>query len=60
MILHVFSRIGTRLSIANAYSQLITLYSGHAYAKHKAAGSLGGSVNGGTIVLQNGYYTRIK
>lgn len=60
MILHVFFRIGTRLSIAEAYSQLIALYSGQAYAKHKAAGSLGGAVNGGTIVLHNGYYTRVK
>ena len=52
MILNVFTRIGVRLSVANAYQQLIALNPNDPYAKHKAAGSLGGAVNGGTITLQ--------
>lgn len=46
MILNVFTRIGVRLSVANAYQQLIALNPNDPYAKHKAAGSLGGAVNG--------------
>jgi len=61
MILNVFTRIGVRLSVANAYQQLIALNPNDPYAKHKAAGSLGGAVNGGTIILhKNGYYERIR
>lgn len=60
MILNVFPMIGTRMSIADAYGALITLYSGKPYAKQKAAGSLGGAVNGGTIVLKQGFYERIR
>ena len=61
MILNVFTRIGVRLSVANAYQQLIALNPNDPYAKHKAAGSLGGAVNGGTITLhKNGYYDRIR
>ena len=41
MILNVFTRIGVRLSVANAYQQLIALNPNDPYAKHKAAGSLG-------------------
>ena len=51
MILNVFTRIGVRLSVADAYQQLIALNPNDPYAKNKAAGSLGGAVNGGTIVL---------
>ena len=30
------------------------------YPTKKAAGSLGGAVNGGTIILKNGYYMRVR
>jgi len=60
MILTVFVTIGMRLSIADAYSQLITHYAGQAYAKQKAAGSLGGSVHNGIIALRKGYYIRLR
>ena len=61
MILNVFTRIGVRLSVADAYQQLIALNPNDPYAKNKAAGSLGGAVNGGTIVLhRHGYYERIR
>lgn len=45
MILNVFTRIGVRLSVADAYQQLIALNPNDPYAKNKAAGSLGGAVN---------------
>ena len=50
MILNVFKSIGSTLSIANAYTSLISLYSNQVYPSKKAAGSLGGAVNGGTII----------
>ena len=50
MILRVFKRVGSTLSIANAYTALISLYSNQSYPTKKAAGSLGGAVNGGTII----------
>lgn len=60
MILKVFTRIGTTLSIANAYTALISLYSNQSYPSQKAAGSLGGAVTRGRIRLENGFYTRIR
>lgn len=60
MILKVFPKIGVQRSIADAYSSLIDCYSNAGYAEKKAAGSLGGAVNGHTIELKNGIYTRIK
>lgn len=60
MILQVFRHVGSTLSIANAYTALISLYSNQSYPAKKAAGSLGGAVNGGMIILKNGYYTRVK
>lgn len=60
MILNVFKSIGSTLSIANAYTSLISLYSNQVYPSKKAAGSLGGAVNGGTIILRNGYYMRVR
>ena len=32
---------------------MIAVYSGQLYPKKKAAGSIGGAVNGGTIILRN-------
>ena len=55
MILQVFKSIGCTLSIADAYTALLSLYSNQIYPMKKASGSLGGAVNGGTIILKNGY-----
>jgi len=60
MILNVFKNIGSTLSIADAYTSLISLYSNQVYPAKKAAGTLGGAVNGGTIILRNGYYVRVR
>jgi len=61
MILSVFKNIGDRLSAADAYQILLQLYANDLYARNKASGSLGGAVNGGTILLDNnGYYERIR
>ena len=60
MILNIFPQVGDTLSIACAYSRLISLYNGQPYPEHRAAGSLGGAKRNGVIVLNNGFYTRIK
>lgn len=60
MILNVFTNVGDTLSIAIAYSRLIALYGSDPYAKKKAAASLGGSVNGGTLVRVGNFYIRIR
>ena len=60
MILQVFKSIGCILSIADEYTALLSLYSNKKNTKKKASGSLGGAVNGGTIILKNGYYIRVR
>jgi len=60
MILKVFLNVGDKVSISDAYRQLISLYGNDPYCKNKAAGSLGGAVNGGTIVLRGRFYERIR
>ena len=60
MILKVFDNIGDSLSIKTAYSRLIELNKNDPYAKAKAAGSLGGAVNGGTIVRHENFYIRVR
>lgn len=61
MILKVFKKVGDLLSVADAYRELMRLWINDPYARNKAAGSLGGAANGGTIVLDsNGYYERIR
>lgn len=60
MILQVFKNIGDKLSIADTYASMIAVYSGQLYPEKKAAGSIGGAVNGKTIILRNGYYERVK
>lgn len=60
MILNVFKSKGSTLSVSDAYTSLISLYSNQIYPAKKAAGSLGGAVNGGTIILKNGYYVRVR
>ena len=51
MILQVFKNVGRTLSIADAYTALISVNSNQIYPTKKAAGSLGGAVNGGTIIF---------
>lgn len=60
MILQVFKNVGDVLSVSTAYVALISLYSNQLFPEKKAAGSLGGTVNGGTIVLSNGNYVRVR
>ncbi len=60
MILKVFPKVGDRLSVAESYDRLLSLWVGDPYCKNKAAGSLGGAVHGGTIVLKEGYYERVR
>ncbi|MEG1773512.1 MAG: hypothetical protein RR320_01520 [Oscillospiraceae bacterium] len=61
MILRVFRQVGDRLSVAEAYRRLTSLCAKDPYANKKAAGSLGGAVNGGTIFLDDrGDYERIR
>lgn len=60
MILQVFKNVGCMLSIVDAYTVLLSLYSNQIYLMKKAAGSLGGAVSGGSIILKNGYYTRVR
>lgn len=60
MILQVFKKIGDRLLIADAYASMVAVYSGEIYPEKKAAGSIGGAINSGTIILKNGYYMRVK
>ena len=60
MIWKVFKSVGYTLSIADAYTALLSLYSNQIYPMKKASGSLGGAVNGGTIILKNAYYTRAR
>lgn len=60
MILQVFKKIGARLLIADAYASMVAVYSEELYPEKKAAGAIGGAINGGTIILKNGYYLRVK
>lgn len=57
MILQVFRNVGDVLSVSVAYDAF-SLYSNQLYLERKAADSLGGAVNSGTIVLTNGNYVR--
>jgi hypothetical protein len=60
MILQAFRNVGDVLSVSAASVALISLYSNQLYPERKAAGSLGGAVNGGTVVLINGNYVRVR
>ncbi|MBW9154303.1 hypothetical protein [Clostridium estertheticum] len=60
MILRVFTKIGQSFTIANAYTVLIALNPNDPNAEKKAAGSLGGAVNGGTLVRNGNIYTRVR
>ncbi len=61
-ILLVFPVVGTTLTIQTAFDQLRLAYTaaGVACPSAKAAGSIGGAVNGGTIVRRNGSYIRVR
>lgn len=60
MILKVFLSVGDTMSIADAYIGLIALNPDDPYAKAKAAGSLGGAMNAGTLVRKGSFYTRVR
>ena len=60
MILKVFQKVGDSFTIADAYTSLIALYPNDPHSKEKAAGSLGGAVNGGTLVRNGNIYTRVR
>lgn len=60
MILNVFKNIGYSFTIADAYRELIALNPNDPYAKEKAAGSLGGAINGGTLMRSNNIYIRVR
>lgn len=60
MILKVFEKVGDSISKETAYLRLIKLNKNSPYSKAKAAGSLGGSVNGGTLVREGNFYTRVR
>lgn len=60
MILRIFLNVGDSFTIANAYTSLIALNPGDPFAKEKAAGSLGGAVNGGTLERHGNVYTRVR
>ena len=60
MILKVFEKVGDSISIEIAYSRLMELYKNEPYAKAKAAGSLGGAVNGETLIRKGNFYIRVR
>lgn len=61
MILSIFERVGDRFTAAEAYQGLMSRWANDPFARNKAAGSLGGAVHGGTILLdENGYYERMR
>lgn len=53
MILVAFPQVGSSLTVAAAFATLISLYAKQPYAEKKAAGSLGGSIAQGVLVLHN-------
>lgn len=60
MIVKVFQNIGDRLTTASAYKALLALYADEIYPHAKAAGSLGGAVRSGFIVLNGNMYERVR
>lgn len=59
-ILKVFKSIGDELECKEAYKQLMIVYQGASYPNKKALGSLGGAVNGKTIIRIGNKYQRIR
>lgn len=60
MILKIFFNVGDTLTMSDAYTKLINLNPNDPYAKKKAAGSLGGAINGGTLKRIGYSYTRVR
>ncbi len=54
----VFKYLGDELSIADAMQALMALFPGDPYARHKAAGALGGASKSGFIVLKDNNWAR--
>ncbi len=65
-ILNVFPTAGVTMSMVSAYTALIHHFRSCAYPDKKAAGSLGGAVNGGTLtswqdpITKTLFYKRIR
>lgn len=60
MILKVFLKVGDRFTKAMAYKMLMALNPNDPYAYAKASGSLGGAVNGGTLISIGDEYIRVR
>lgn len=59
-ILKVFKNVGDELEVREAYKQLKFVFQGELYPDKKALGSLGGAVNGKTIIRSGNKYQRIR
>ena len=59
-ILKVFKNVGDELEVKEAYRQLRFVFREELYPEKKALGSLGGAVNGKTIVRRGKKYLRIR
>lgn len=59
-ILKVFKNVGDELEVREAYKQLKYVFKGEPYSDKKALGSLGGAVNGKTIIRSGNKYQRIR
>lgn len=59
-ILKIFTKVGQIKTKSEAYNELLSFYENDKYKEEKAAGSLGGAVNGGTLVYDGEFYKRIK
>lgn len=59
-ILKVFKNVGDVLEVGEAYKQLKFVFRDELYPDKKALGSLGGAVNGKTIIRSGKNYQRIR
>lgn len=59
-ILKVFKNVGDELEIREAYKQLKVVFREEFYPDKKALGSLGGAVNGKTIIRNGNKYQRVR
>lgn len=59
-ILKVFKNVGDELEVREAYKQLKYVFKDELYSDKKALGSLGGAVNGKTIIRSGNKYQRIR
>lgn len=59
-ILKVFKNVGDELEVSEAYKKLKLVFQGELYSDKKALGSLGGALNGKTIIRSGNKYLRIR